>query len=138
MLKVDLMRVVKETDRFGVEVRSGTNNKSVPFVVTLAWAGPHPEVIKREPDALETLKDDPGFQMWLGQHGFKSKQEFDTCVAATTQPVPFFPLPLEKQNARIAHIFPHNKTKPGNGCEFGVLKIHQGSLEKKDVLFERR
>ena len=50
--KADLMYLIKDGDKFCVEVADGTNNKSVPFKVTSAWIGPHPHEKNKESAAM--------------------------------------------------------------------------------------
>lgn len=131
MTKADLMHVIKESDRFNIEVRHGTNNKSVPFQVSHAWVGPHPE------DKQKVVSEnDPDFQKWLASHDL-DVAKFRACVDGKLEVKPYFPLPLEQQCARIVHFYPSKRNLKGQGTEAGILKVHQGSLMKKDVLFER-
>ncbi|TRY78326.1 hypothetical protein TCAL_15357 [Tigriopus californicus] len=131
MTKADLMHVIKESDRFNIEVRHGTNNKSVPFQVSHAWVGPHPEDKQRV-----VSESDPDFQKWLASHDLDIAK-FKACVDGKLEVKPYFPLPLEQQCARIVHFYPSKRNLKGQGTEAGILKVHQGSLMKKDVLFER-
>lgn len=134
MTKADLMHVIKGTDKFNIEVQGGTNNKSVPYSVTSAWIGPQPNDKGKDCPQDMMNKD---FCVWLQNHDFKTLAAFERVVSGEEKPKPFFPIAQETQIGRIMHLYPCVKNKVGEGVDCGIIKIQQGSLAKKDVLFER-
>lgn len=72
----------------------------------------------------------------LDKHSL-TREAFDEVVTGSRAPVPFFPLPAEVQNARAVHFFPPLAGSGSGAVEYGILKLYQGSLARKDVFFHR-
>lgn len=135
--KADLMYLIKDGDKFCVEVADGTNNKAVPFKVTSAWIGPHPHEKNKESAAMA---GNPHFMKWCKEHGL-SVDLFRQVIAGEAQIRPFFPLVSEQHQARVAYLFPQSSSKTGS--DGGVLRLFAGHPHSKEgrkapeVLFER-
>ncbi|QQP50597.1 Uncharacterized protein FKW44_011646, partial [Caligus rogercresseyi] len=139
MHKADLMRVVKESDKFFIDVQGDTNSSQVPFKVTKAWIGLHPDEYKRLKQVLSSYFANK-FINWLSSHGM-TEAEFEEIAAGKATLKPFFPFASEQMNARIIYFYPScrkvGESSSEKGAEFGLLRITQGPLIKRDVLFER-
>ena len=135
--KADLMYLIRDGDKFCVEVADGTNNKAVPFKVTSAWIGPHPHEKNKESAAMA---GNPHFMKWCQGHGL-TVDLFRQVIAGEAQIRPFFPLAGEQLQARVAYLFPQSSTKTGS--DGGVLRLFAGHPNSKEgrkapeVLFER-
>ena len=86
--KADLMFLINETDILMLEVQDGTNNKAVPFKVTAAWIGPHPNEKNKESMAMA---GNPVFVKWLKDHSL-TIDEFHKVIKGELRPKLFFPL----------------------------------------------
>ena len=82
------------------------------------------------------MAGNPIFMKWLSNHNM-TIELFMSVVAGTASPLAFFPLVGEQQNAKVVCLLPGGQGKKGGGSETGILKITQGSLNGKMVLFER-
>jgi len=131
--KADLMYLINDSDKFCIEIQDGTNNKSVPYKVTSAWIGPHPHEKNKESAAMA---GNPHFMKWLQEHNL-TIDIFMECVGGAAKPKPFFPIAGEQQNAKVLYLLPGQSNKKGGGADAGILKVAQGSLQHKTVLFER-
>ena len=135
--KADLMYLIRDGDKFCVEVADGTNNKAVPFKVTSAWIGPHPHEKNKESAAMA---GNPHFMKWCSGHGL-TVDLFRQVIAGEAQIRPFFPLAGDQHQARVAYLFPQSSTKTGS--DGGVLRLFAGHPNSKEgrkapeVLFER-
>ncbi|XP_040573070.1 uncharacterized protein [Lepeophtheirus salmonis] len=134
MHKADLMKIVNESDKFFIDIQGDTGNSHVPFKITIAWIGLHPNDFKKDKQTLAPhirIK----FNHWLNSHHI-TEEEFEECVSGKAKIKSFFPFKSEQMNARISYFYPPNKDSK-RGVEFGILKIVTGPLSKRDVLFER-
>ena len=116
--KADLMYLITENDRLRIEVQDGTNNKAVPFKVTSAWIGPHPHEKNKESVAMA---GNLYFVKWLKDHNL-TVEEFHRVVRGEINPKPFFPLPGECHQARLASLLPGHMG-PGGGADAGILRL---------------
>ena len=126
------MYLVKGDEKFNVHLCADPQNASSKHVlVSTAWIGPK----SGAPD--EGTKP---FLDFLEAHGIDSMDSFKAIVQGNSAPRPFFPLPAETQLARVSHLYePKDPRRLGiaSGSLYGILKIYQGSQEKKDAIFER-
>ena len=130
--KVNLMYLVKGDEKFNVQLCADPQNTSSKHVlVSTAWIG------------LKSGVPDEGtkpFLDFLDAHGIASMDSFKAIVSGNSAPKPFFPLPAETQLARVSYLYePKDPNRLGiaSGSLYGILKIYQGSQEKKDAIFER-
>ena len=115
--KADLMYLINETDRLRIEVQDGTNNKAVPFKVTSAWIGPHPHEKNKESVAMA---GNLYFVKWLKEHNL-TVEEFYNVIKGEISPRPYFPLPGEGHQARLASLLPGHMGM-GGGADAGILR----------------
>lgn len=125
------MYLVKGDEKFDVQLRAEPEKPRDPVIVTIAWIGPRSSA----PD-----EGTQPFLDFLDAHGIASIDSFKAIVTGNCAPKPFFPLPAETQLARVSYLYePKDPLRVGigSGSLYGILKIYQGSQEKKDAIFDR-
>ena len=126
------MYLVRGGEKFNVQLRTDPSDKRGSMHVTKAWIGP-----KSGGPADESSQP---FREYLAKYEISSVDTFKAIVAGNCAPKPFFPLPAETQLARVSYLYPPKdplRLGVGSGSLYGILKIYQGSQEKKDAIFER-
>ncbi|CAB4068001.1 LRR1 [Lepeophtheirus salmonis] len=87
MHKADLMKIVNESDKFFIDIQGDTGNSHVPFKITIAWIGLHPNDFKKDKQTLAPhirIK----FNHWLNSHHI-TEEEFEECVSDSKRGVEF-------------------------------------------------
>ncbi len=64
-----------------------------------------------------------------------TREAFLRCVSGSLPLLPFFPLPLERQQARLAYFFPSPLALNGP-VEYGILRIYQVRILPPHVVAE--
>ena len=126
------MYLVKGDEKFNVKLRAEPQKPSEPVHVNTAWIGP--KKFSAPDEGTQPFLD------FLDAHGIASIDSFKAIVAGNCAPKPFFPLPAETQLARVSYLYePKDPLRLGigSGSLYGILKIYQGSQEKKDAIFDR-
>ena len=127
------MYLVKGDEKFTVHLCEDPQkpNDHSNVLVNTAWIGPKSDA---KDEGTQPFLD------FLETHGIASIDSFKAIVAGNGAPKPFFPLPAETQLARVSYLYePKDPRRLGiaSGSLYGILKIYQGSQEKKDAIFER-